>query len=402
MTVNIPNSQALPDFNINELTHGTLDGTGVFDVLMDAVKVHLHEEFKAERIRATDYANAYIRGMEVALQTSSQYAISKAKLGAELQLMAKEIQKVDATIKTSQYQDLLIQAQTKQVTQETDNIKAKLPKEVLILDSQKAMLDAQCLGQLEQNKLTTAQASNITTKLPKELLLLDAQTLQTNKQTDQLTQKLPKELLLLTAQEAQIKGQTAQVTSQTAQIVAQTNAITAKTPKEIQVLDSQIGQTNAQTSAITSKLPKEIALLTSQDLQVKEQTKQIAQHILVEQAQQELTGANVALVSAQASAVSGKLNKELALMEKDIILKDKQVPQLEADTALKAAQISLMNEELKVKQAQVQIAQGELEIKTSTTTLNPSPNSTGARRSQSNYATNQNRSRADQAYPSKR
>ena len=36
--------------------------------------------------------------------------LSKAKLGVELQLMAKEIQKVDATIKASQYQDLLIQA----------------------------------------------------------------------------------------------------------------------------------------------------------------------------------------------------------------------------------------------------------------------------------------------------
>ena len=36
-------------------------------------------------------------------------------------------------------------------------------------------------------------------------------------------------------------------------------------------------------------------------------TKQIAQHILVEQAQQELTGANVALVSARSKCCYGKL-----------------------------------------------------------------------------------------------
>ena len=60
MTVEIINSQVNDEFNIHELTNGTLNGTGVFDVLMDAVKAHLHEEYKAERIRATDYANAYI------------------------------------------------------------------------------------------------------------------------------------------------------------------------------------------------------------------------------------------------------------------------------------------------------------------------------------------------------
>lgn len=103
MTVEIPNSQVQGGFNIHELTDGTLGGTGVFDVLMDSVKAHLWYEYDKQRIRGTDYANAYIRLAEVAMQVSADYAMRKAKLGAELTLLQKELDIKTKQVELAEY-----------------------------------------------------------------------------------------------------------------------------------------------------------------------------------------------------------------------------------------------------------------------------------------------------------
>ena len=41
---------------VTDLTQSTLEGTGVFDVLMRATKVHLDAEFAKNRIKGSEYA----------------------------------------------------------------------------------------------------------------------------------------------------------------------------------------------------------------------------------------------------------------------------------------------------------------------------------------------------------
>lgn len=86
-------------FTINELTQGTVHGTGVFDVLMQAVKSHLKGEFEAGRIRGTDYANAMAVSIGQVLSESTQYATQRAKLEAELKILDAQLLDIKAGTK---------------------------------------------------------------------------------------------------------------------------------------------------------------------------------------------------------------------------------------------------------------------------------------------------------------
>ena len=92
----------MPDqvsFTINELTQGTVHGTGVFDVLMQAVKSHLKGEFEAGRIRGTDYANAMAISIGQVLSESTQYATQRAKLEVELKILDAQLLDIKAGTK---------------------------------------------------------------------------------------------------------------------------------------------------------------------------------------------------------------------------------------------------------------------------------------------------------------
>lgn len=86
-------------FTINELTQGTVHGTGVFDVLMQAVKSHLKGEFEADRIRGTDYANAMAVSIGQVLSESTQYATQRAKLETELKILDAQLLDIKAGTK---------------------------------------------------------------------------------------------------------------------------------------------------------------------------------------------------------------------------------------------------------------------------------------------------------------
>lgn len=78
---------------------------GLFDQLMAAVDHHLDKQYKAQRIRGTDYAQAYVGSMQGVMQNATQYLLGQllieeqgAKLTAETSLTEKNEQKIDAEI----------------------------------------------------------------------------------------------------------------------------------------------------------------------------------------------------------------------------------------------------------------------------------------------------------------
>ncbi|WP_432481752.1 hypothetical protein [Moraxella sp. ZY200743] len=369
MSVTIKNSQIDKDFNIQELTDGTLNGTGVFDVLMDSVKAHLWVEFDKNRIRGTDYANAYIRAMEVALQTSTQYALGKAKLGAELTILEKQankldkeidfvdkqMAKLDSEIAHTVYQDGLTQAQTRQVNQETKVLEAKLPKELTLLDdqhsqllAQTAMTVAQTATQKEQTKLVTANTA-----------LVGANKANTEAQTSSITTKLPKELVLLDAQNAQTSEQTKAIAKQVLQTEAQTQLVQAQTAterKQTEAITANVGLTQAQSTAISQKLPKELLILDGQKYQMAEQSKVISKQIAQTQAQTDLTNAqvrtevkqldvltaNIGLTNAQSASINQKLPKELLILDSQKAMTDSQKSMVDTQRITEVEQAKLI------------------------------------------------------------
>lgn len=62
---------------VADLTTGVVDGTGVFDKLMTSLVAHLKVEYQANRISGAEYTKAYVGVVGAALQTASQFLLTK-------------------------------------------------------------------------------------------------------------------------------------------------------------------------------------------------------------------------------------------------------------------------------------------------------------------------------------
>lgn len=139
MTINIPTISA-ENFNINELTDGSLDGKGAYDVLLKTFKAHLAYEYEKQRIRGTDYVNAYVQLLSQGLSNIAGYALDKAKLPLELQLLEAQMLKVGADTILTTKQGGLADAQITKEMAEAEKLhlemQYKLPKELEMIDAQ--------------------------------------------------------------------------------------------------------------------------------------------------------------------------------------------------------------------------------------------------------------------------
>lgn len=70
-----------------DLTTTTLNGTGVFDVLMRANKAHLDEEFTKGRIKGPEYATVYLGSLQAVLTASLQFLLQRDKVNQEVKLL---------------------------------------------------------------------------------------------------------------------------------------------------------------------------------------------------------------------------------------------------------------------------------------------------------------------------
>jgi len=65
---------------IETLTTVSLDGSGVFDQLMKATKLHLKEEFEAQRITGNQYSEVYLGALAAVLQTATQFLLNEQQV----------------------------------------------------------------------------------------------------------------------------------------------------------------------------------------------------------------------------------------------------------------------------------------------------------------------------------
>lgn len=383
-------------FNINELTQGTVDGTGVFDVLMQAVKAHLKGEFEAGRIRGTDYANAYTMSVGQVLSEASQYATQRAKLEAELKLLDAQTLQVKQEIQTSAAQEDLIAAQTSHTTKQ----ELQTVQETKNLATQELQTKAQTKGIESQTAITDYQLTNV---LPKEVEALTQQILLSEEQVKdvtatvgikefQLTSMMPVELENLTSTGLNIEAQTANTEQQTENLLTQKTQSEAQHLLEMQAIEVNIGKVTADTVLTTkqcllveSQSQNQIAQTANIDAQTRQAeyvtSFEIPSRVAANEAQtamtlaQELQTVQETLnVTAQrdqilAQALDTKAGTKLKDMEYDIQLFNKEFKlpkELEIMTTeidLKESQIALSNKELIVKQSQVDLADKEIQVK---------------------------------------
>ena len=159
---------------LNDLTLATLDGTGVFDVLMRANKAHLEAEYSKNRIKGAEYATVYLGSLEPVLNTALQFLLQKDKIALEAQLIEQQILLAQVEVIKANAQVLQTQAQTELVKQQTANALAELA----IIQANALKIPAE-IAQLEaQTRLTDQQKVNLVAEslnIPKQGLVLDGQ-----------------------------------------------------------------------------------------------------------------------------------------------------------------------------------------------------------------------------------
>jgi hypothetical protein len=72
---------------VADLTTSTLDGTGVFDVLMRANKAHLESEFLKNRIKGPEYSTVYLGSLQAVMQAALTFLLQQQKTDAEIALL---------------------------------------------------------------------------------------------------------------------------------------------------------------------------------------------------------------------------------------------------------------------------------------------------------------------------
>ena len=84
--------------DVSNVTTGTIDGTGTFDVLMQTVFLHLQREYASGRITGDMYAKAYIEIMNNTLAQATQYVVAAFQATANDDLVAAQIRKINKDI----------------------------------------------------------------------------------------------------------------------------------------------------------------------------------------------------------------------------------------------------------------------------------------------------------------
>ena len=142
--------------DITDLTHASVEGNGVFDVLMRAVNAHLQKEWSANRLKGTEYSTVYLGALESTMNASLQFLLARDKTNAELDILKQQLINLKVEEANAIKQGLQLVAQTTQTTQQTHNISLEannIPKQGIVLERQATQIEAQTLNISAEMKL---------------------------------------------------------------------------------------------------------------------------------------------------------------------------------------------------------------------------------------------------------
>ena len=97
--------------DIGDVTTGSLDGTGYFDILMRTVSLHLQREWTGGRITGDVYAKAYLEALNNALNQAIGFVISVNQAAVNEDLIRAQIDQIIAQVAQMQVQEDQIRAQ---------------------------------------------------------------------------------------------------------------------------------------------------------------------------------------------------------------------------------------------------------------------------------------------------
>jgi hypothetical protein len=300
---------ANPVIPLSSLTVETLEGTGVFDVLMRANRAHLENEFQKNRIKGPEYATVYLGSLESVMRTSMEFLLQREKVALEAELMAQQVLIAKAEVEKANAMVLVAQAEVTKIGVELEIMRLnrdKVPFEILHLQAQTRLVDEQVLHTTAQTSHTEAQSNLVgqqTTNLQAEVLnipkqgsLIDAQAaVQTQQKLNLVSEntKLGSENLHIVSQTALVNQQKLNLVSEDLKTVASTALINQQ--KSNAVIEATV------LTAQKSKLDAETTFTASNNIKTQSENTLVLQKVATEKAQ-------VSTVGVEAGSVIGKQN----------------------------------------------------------------------------------------------
>lgn len=175
-------SVTLPDImpvTVDDITQGSVTGTGIFDKLMATVAAQLQAEFKAGRITQTDYGQVYVSALNNTLGQAIQFLLTKDQAVIQAATLAAQITQI-------QQQTLLIASQVTTDAAQRALITQKTVTEVAqTQDSPTSNISAGYSGVVgKQNALYAAQTTGFTRDAEQKAAKLALDILATQLSTD--------------------------------------------------------------------------------------------------------------------------------------------------------------------------------------------------------------------------
>lgn len=189
-------SVTLPDITpvtVDDITQGSVTGTGIFDKLMATVAAQLQAEFQADRITKSDYGQVYVSALNNTLGQAIQFLLTKDQAALQAATLAAQYEKIalEKDILELQKQQLTLQlAQLEQQTLLTQS-------QILTDAAQRALINQKMVTEVAQTQDTPT--SNTSTGysgvVGKQNALYAAQTTGFTRDAEQKAAKLALDIL---------------------------------------------------------------------------------------------------------------------------------------------------------------------------------------------------------------
>jgi hypothetical protein len=171
------------EISINDLTIGTLSGTGVFDKMMAAVNVQLKKQFNDNRITGDAYARAYENSVIAVLANATQFTLGKdtARWQAARAQMEARTAEIGATVALIELQKAKVDTAKAIYDMQTSGAQYGLTKlEAANAEQRYCLIEAQVAEKVYQNQFllpaSLAEAQHkITSLLPLQTELAQEQ-----------------------------------------------------------------------------------------------------------------------------------------------------------------------------------------------------------------------------------
>lgn len=273
------------DISIDEVTDGTVDGDGMFDVLMRSFNNHIQIEWGKSRLRGTEYSSVYLGGMQACLQAAMEFALTKDKVNLEILAMRKEVLKAGFEVE-------LIKAQVCKTEAEREAVLANSLSTIIGTDLTKE----QILTQVNQTSKVSEEVGLVTANKEKtiaEKALVEQNTLtevqNTAKTTEEVdlvtanTAKTTKETLLVTANTSKVDQETLLVTANTTKTESETSLLDQKTLTETNETDKVLHESNLLEKKTLTEVELACKLRAEYDGIIASTTKTLAEKLLIDQ-----------------------------------------------------------------------------------------------------------------------